>query len=126
MTVNLKPYLNYKPSGIEHLGKVPAHWDVRTLGQIGSFLKGNGGNKDDEVPYGIPCIRYGDLYTTHDYFIDRSRSCISDGKRAEYTAIEFGDVLFAGSGETIAEIGKSCIAGRPLGHSRRSLDRRSR
>lgn len=109
MNANLQPYMNYKPSGIEHLGNVPAHWDVRTLGQIGRLLKGTGGNKDDEVSRGIPCIRYGDLYTTHDYFIQRSRSFIAKEKETEYTTIELGDVLFAGSGETIDEIGKSAV-----------------
>ena len=105
----LKPYPEMKDSGIEWLGKVPAHWVVRRLRQVGKLSKGSGGSKEDEVPKGIPCIRYGDLYTTHDYFIQESRSFIPKDKAAEYTAIKFGDVLFAGSGETIDEIGKSAV-----------------
>ena len=31
MTSNLQPYPAYKPSGIEWLGEVPAHWNVRRL-----------------------------------------------------------------------------------------------
>ena len=31
MTADLKPYPSYKPSGVEWLGDVPAHWDVRRL-----------------------------------------------------------------------------------------------
>ena len=31
MTSNLKPYPHYKPSGVEWLGDVPAHWEVRRL-----------------------------------------------------------------------------------------------
>ena len=106
---SLKPYLAYKPSGIEWLGEVPAHWDVRRLGRIGSFSKGRGGSKEDELDSGIPCIRYGDLYTTHQYFIQRSRSFISGERAGEYTPIEYGDVLFAASGETIEDIGKSAV-----------------
>ena len=102
-----QPYPAYKPSGVEWLGDVPAHWEIRKLGRCGKLLKGNGGNKEDEVPEGVPCIRYGDLYTTHTYFITESRSFISTEKAEEYTALQFGDVLFAASGETIAEIGKS-------------------
>ena len=98
-----------KDSGVGLLGEVPAHWAVRRLAQIGKLSKGSGGNKDDEVSIGVPCIRYGDLYTTHEFFIRRSRSFISKEKAADYTAIEFGDVLFAGSGETIDEIGKSAV-----------------
>ena len=109
MIDGLKPYREMKDSGVGLLGEVPAHWAVRRLAQIGKLSKGSGGNKDDEVSIGVPCIRYGDLYTTHEFFIRRSRSFISKEKAADYTAIEFGDVLFAGSGETIDEIGKSAV-----------------
>ena len=106
---SLTPYPAYKDSGVPWLGEVPAHWEVRRLAQIGKLSKGSGGSKDDEVSTGIPCIRYGDLYTTHNYFIRKSRSFIPKDKTPEYTAIKFGDVLFAGSGETIDEIGKSAV-----------------
>ncbi len=109
MIAGLKPYAAYKDSGVPWLGEVPAHWEVRRLAQIGKLSKGSGGSKDDEVSTGIPCIRYGDLYTTHNYFIRKSRSFIPKDKAQEYTAIKFGDVLFAGSGETIDEIGKSAV-----------------
>ena len=103
-----QPYPAYKPSHVEWLGDVPAHWDVRQLGRIGRLSKGTGGTKEDEVPEGIPCIRYGDLYTSHNYqCIQVSRSFVTDTKAAEYTPIQYGDILFAGSGETIEDIGKS-------------------
>ena len=109
MTANLKTYPNMKDSGVEALGQVPVHWAIRRLAQIGTISKGGGGNKDDEVSAGIPCIRYGDLYTTHNSFIEKSRSFVSKEKARKYTAIKYGDVLFAGSGETIDEIGKSAV-----------------
>ena len=31
MTAGLKPYLACRDSGVEWLGKVPAHWEVRRL-----------------------------------------------------------------------------------------------
>ena len=31
MASSLKPYPAYKPSGVEWLGEVPAHWEVRRL-----------------------------------------------------------------------------------------------
>ena len=103
------PYRAYKPSGVEYLGDVPEHWDVVQLGRIGTLSKCSGGTKDDESPNGIPCVRYGDLYTSHEFAIRHSRSFISEGKATEYTPIEYGDVLFTGSGETIDEIGKSAV-----------------
>ncbi|MCY4374265.1 MAG: restriction endonuclease subunit S [Spirochaetaceae bacterium] len=107
MLADLKPYPKMRDSGVEWLGAVPAHWGVRRLAQFGTLSKGSGGNKDDERSAGVPCIRYGDLYTTHHNFIQRSRSFISNERVAEYSTTRFGDVLFASSGETIDEIGKS-------------------
>ena len=104
-----QPYSAYNPSGVEWLGDVPAHWEVRKLGQCGVITKGNGGSKEDELSEGIPCVRYGDLYTTHKHVISKSRSCISIAKSNEYTRMEYGDVLFAASGETIEDIGKSAV-----------------
>ena len=96
-----------KRSDVEWLGQVPAHWEVTRLGRFGKFLKGNGGTKEDEASSGIPCVRYGDLYTTHEFVVLQARSFVSKEKVKDYTSIRFGDVLFAASGETIDEIGKS-------------------
>ena len=106
----LEPYPLYRHSGVPWLDRVPRHWEVKRLGQFGTFSKGRGGNREDEVSAGIPCIRYGDLYTTHRYFIQRSRSFISRMTAKDYTPIKYGDVLFAASGETIEEIGKSSVS----------------
>ena len=112
MIAGLKPYPAMKESGVAWLGDVPGHWQVRRLGQIGNFSKGRGGNKDDELPTGIPCVRYGDLYTTHEHFIEQSRSFVSIEKAGEYTQIKYGDVLFETIGlgrDNRQEIGKSAV-----------------
>ena len=107
---DLRPYATMKSSGAEWLGDVPEHWDVQPLGRIGSFFKGRGGTKDDEVEEGVPCVRYGDLYMRHRFFINESRARIAPQvAKAKYTPIRYGDILFAGSGETLAEIGKSAV-----------------
>ena len=105
----LKPYPSYKASGVEWLGQVPLHWEVRQLGRIGRFSKGSGGTKEDESEHGVPCIRYGDLYTQHQFFITESKTFVTRRLAAIYTPIRYRDVLFAGSGETIDEIGKSAV-----------------
>lgn len=87
----------------------PEHWEVASLGQLGRFSKGGGGTKEDEVLDGVPCIRYGDLYSKYSTFITAARSFVSEERSNAYTPVFFGDVLFAGSGETIEEIGKSAV-----------------
>lgn len=88
---------------------MPTHWELRRLGQLGTPAKGSGGSKDDEVPAGLPCVRYGDLYTTHARFIRGSRAFVSPEQAPSYTLLKNGDVLVAASGETIDEIGKSAV-----------------
>ena len=105
----MQPYPANRDSGVDWLGKVPEHWDVRRLGNVGRFFKGSGGSKADETEGGVPCVRYGDLYTRHEFFITESKACVAHHRAAAYTRIRYGDVLFAGSGETLEEIGKSAV-----------------
>lgn len=109
MSNGLGPYPAYKHTDVPSLGDVPKHWDVVPLGRIGRISKANGGNKEDEVPAGIPCVRYGDLYTTHEFFIRSTRAFVGPERVADYTPIRYGDVLFAASGETLEDIGKSAV-----------------
>lgn len=102
-------YPSYKPSGVDLLGSVPSHWEVRELRHIGRLIKGSGGSKEDIVEVGVPCVRYGDLYTTHSFHIEDARTHVSRERASAYTPIQFGDVLFAASGEKLAEIGKSAV-----------------
>lgn len=104
-----KPYDAYRPTGNEWLMRVPKHWEHLPPRRIGKFLKGSGGSKDDAQPTGFPCIRYGDLYTAHRAFVREAASYISPSKASQYTPLEAGDALFAASGETIDEIGKSTV-----------------
>ena len=96
-------------SGSDLIGPVPTHWKLKPLRLLGRLLKGTGGSKEDAVEEGVPCVRYGELYSTHRNFIEHARSCVTQERAADYTPIEYGDVLFAASGETIEEIGKSAV-----------------
>lgn len=116
LTTKLDRYPDYQESGSEWVGDVPSHWELVRLGRIGRLFKGTGGTKEDATPVGVPCVRYGDLYS-HEFLIIASRSCVTVEKASAYTSIKFGDVLFAGSGETLDEIGKSAanlIAGEAV------------
>ena len=54
-------------------------------------------------------MRYGDLYTQYQFLIRHSRAGIAESNISNYCQLRYGDVLFAGSGETIDEIGKSAV-----------------
>ena len=82
-------------------------WEVKTLGEIGSFTKGSGVKKDEAMSGDLPCVRYGEIYTHHHDVVREFNSFVSAAVAATATRLVKGDVLFAGSGETKAEIGKA-------------------
>lgn len=106
---HFKPYPAYRETGVDALGTVPAHWDVRRVASLGALRKANGGTKQDDAEAGVPCVRYGELYTTHDYAIRQTTTFVANDAATDYTAIRYGDVLFAASGETFEDIGKSAV-----------------
>ena len=84
-------------------------WPSRVLRDLGSFLKGRGITRDQALSGHIHCVRYGEIYTAHHDCIRVFHSWISAEVAASATLLKKGDLLFAGSGETKAEIGK-CVA----------------
>ena len=89
--------------------KIPEGWSVKKLGELGSFSKGSGITKNDLVSEGIPCVRYAELYTKYNFVISNCISFVSEEVSKTAKPIKYGDILFAGSGETKEEIGK-CAA----------------
>jgi len=87
--------------------EIPEGWSISHLGDLGTFSKGKGILKEQVIPEGLPCIRYGEIYTTHDFIIKNFKSFISKDVATESKEIKNGDILFAGSGETVEEIGKA-------------------
>lgn len=86
---------------------IPNDWTVIQLGDLGTFSKGKGILKEQITLEGLPCIRYGEIYTTHDFIIKEFKSFICNDVANESKEIKQGDILFAGSGESLEEIGKA-------------------
>jgi type I restriction enzyme S subunit len=97
--------------GYKHteLGPIPEDWDLKPLGEFGSFKKGRNIPKGRLSTEGRPCVLYGEIYTTYDCVANELVSRIPDEIAQQSTPILYGDILFAGSGETAEEIGK-CFA----------------
>lgn len=106
VTKGLDPNVPMKDSGVEWLGEVPEHWDVRQLRYLGSCQ--NGINIGAEYfGSGSPFISYGDVYRNTalpENFEGLVQSSENDKKI--YSVIR-GDVLFTRTSETIEEIGFS-------------------
>jgi type I restriction enzyme, S subunit len=96
-------------TGKTRLPGFSGEWETKRLVEIGHFLKGSGVKRDDARSGALACVRYGEIYTVHDDYVRTFNSWISAEVAATATRLEYGDLLFAGSGETKEEIGK-CVA----------------
>ena len=89
------------------IGPIPQEWDALPLSDIGNFSKGAGITREQANSGNLPCVRYGEIYTTHDNYIRAFYSHISPELAKTATRLKTGDILFASSGETKEEIGKA-------------------
>jgi len=89
------------------LEKLEKRMILKPLSKMGEIFKGKGIPKSEVVNAGIPCVRYGELYTRHHRIIREFHSFISPVSTKNAVKLKANDILFAGSGETISEIGKS-------------------
>ena len=96
-------------TGKTRLPGFSGRWATRRLGDIGHFSKGRGIKREDVSSEGLPCVRYGELYTRYHNYILKAVSRIPPNVALTALPIQAGDLLFAGSGETAEEIGR-CAA----------------
>ncbi|EPV6929468.1 restriction endonuclease subunit S, partial [Campylobacter upsaliensis] len=108
VTKGLNPNIEFKNSGIEYLGLIPHHWEVRSVATLGKFFKGSNISKNDLQGSGVSVVLYGDIYTKYEIKTKQFQSKIAENFAKDKTQILCGDLLFSGSGETKEDIGK-CI-----------------
>jgi type I restriction enzyme S subunit len=66
MNNNIQKYTTYKPSGVEWLGDIPEHWEVKKLRHVRKCQ--NGISKGGEYfGSGYPFVSYSDVYKILSY-----------------------------------------------------------
>ena len=71
------------------------------------MYRGNGIKKEEVRETGIPCVRYGEIYTDYGISFEKTKSYTDENLIINKKYIEYGDILFAITGESVEEIGKS-------------------
>ena len=113
-----KPYQAYKPSGVEWLGDVPAHWQVRRLRYLikGRLTYGANAAAEHTDPAWPRYLRITDFSKNGTLRKDTFRSL--PPQTAKDYLVEPGDVLLARSGATVGKAflveeaaGVACHAG---------------
>ncbi|MDD3626917.1 MAG: restriction endonuclease subunit S [bacterium] len=109
VTKGIDPDAKFKPSGIDWFGGIPEHWEIRRLATLGFFTKGMGISRSELIEQGLPAILYGDIYTKYNIKTSNIVNHISPETARGSKAINKGDILFTGSGETVEDIGKNIV-----------------
>lgn len=113
VTKGLDQTLPMKDSGVEWMGEVPVHWVVKALRYLGECQ--NGINIGGEAfGSGSPFVSYGDVYKSDVLPAEVTGLVRSSPEDQQRYSIEYGDVFFTRTSETVDEIGFSATCLREL------------
>lgn len=108
VTKGLDTTVKLKDSGVEWIGEIPEHWEVKRLRHLGKTQNGISAGADF-FGSGFPFVSYSDVYKNIELpklVIGLANSSETD--RLNYS-IQEGDVLFTRTSETVEEIGMSSV-----------------
>ncbi|MHC5297687.1 restriction endonuclease subunit S [Listeria welshimeri] len=88
---------------------LPANWKWSRLSQLGILIRGSGIKKNETTAEGIGCVRYGELYTTYDYFFTSTKSFTTRKVAEKSKEIATSDILMTLTGENKEDIGKATV-----------------
>lgn len=105
LTARKKQYAYYRDSLLSfNRAKIPY---VKLFDIATEMYRGYGIKRDQIRDAGTPCVRYGEIYTRYGIYFDECVSYTDPDLITNKKYIDYGDILFAITGEKIEEIGKS-------------------
>lgn len=104
LTARKKQYKHYRD---QLLSCEDGDVEWKPLGEIGEFIRGKRFTKADYVDDGIDVIHYGEIYTRYGVFTDKVFSQVREEMANSLRYAEPGDVILAGVGETVEDVGKA-------------------
>jgi type I restriction enzyme S subunit len=113
VTKGLDPNATMKDSGIKWLGDIPEHWEVVKLNGVCSFVRGNSSFKKDELlsTGKYVALQYGKTYKVNE--VDKKyQFYVNDEFYKVSQIVNYGDVIFISTSETIEDLGHSVFYNR--------------
>ena len=86
---------------------IPDSWEWVRIRSLGEIVRGSGIKRNETVPQGCPCVRYGELYTTYQTSFTAATSFISAELDEKCKHFSYGDVLMTLTGENKPDIAKA-------------------
>ena len=84
-----------------------AQWEWKTLGEIGTFQRGNGLQKKDFREEGIGCIHYGQIYTRLGTFCTNTLTYVEPSLGNKLVKVEPGNLVIACTSENVEDVCKA-------------------
>ena len=102
-------YYRNKLLAFDKTGKGTQSVTWMKMGEIGTFVRGNGLQKKDFTESGVPCIHYGQIYTYYGTFAFKTKSFVSEETAKKCKKAHTGDLVFATVSENVEDVCK-CVA----------------
>lgn len=116
VTKGLNPDVPMKDSGVKWIGQIPEEWNLTSVRYIGSLQ--NGISKSGEAfGTGYPFVCYGDIYINYELPTMVAGLVETNEKEREQYSVEYGDVFFTRTSETIEEVGFSCVCKQTISNA---------
>ncbi len=79
----------------------------KTLGEVGTFVRGNGLQKSDLLPVGAPAVHYGEIHTHYGVWATSSKSFTAPDLATKLRAANPGDLVVATTSEDDQAVAKA-------------------
>ena len=99
VTRGINPNVKLKDSGIDWLGQIPEHWEVKKLKYVANMLGGFAFQSSDFVSEGIQLIKIANLYQ-NEFKLERQPTFLPDDFKIKYKewVVSQGDILISMTG----------------------------
>ncbi len=84
-------------------------WETKRLGEIGTFVRGNGLQKTDFTEEGFPCIHYGQVHTYYGFSATETKSFCSETLAEKLKKASYGDLIIATTSEDVEACCKATV-----------------
>ncbi len=81
--------------------------EFKLLGEIGTFVRGNGMPKTDFSESGTGAIHYGQIYTYYGTWAAETISYVPIAKAAKLAKVDPGDIIITNTSENLEDVGKA-------------------
>ena len=87
--------------------EIPDSWEWIRIKSVGSIIRGSGIKRTETVKDGLPCVRYGEIYTTYHTSFTTAVSFIPPTIDSKCKHFSYGDILMTLTGENKPDIAKA-------------------